>query len=53
MADKIAIVHQRGTTANVDPDALEIWLADKKEGWTVVKPAPAKPKADFVDHDDA
>ena len=38
MADKIEIVNSRGTPAHVDPDVLDIWLADKKEGWTVVKP---------------
>lgn len=51
MADKIHIKNKRGTSAHVDSDALDVWLADKKEGWTVVK--PAKKKADFVDHDDA
>ena len=52
MADKIHIKNKRGTSANVEADALDVWLADKKEGWTVVKPEKLK-KDDFVDHGDA
>lgn len=42
MTEKVEIVNKRGSSAFVDPDRLDLWLADKKEGWTVVEKAPAE-----------
>ncbi len=48
MVKKIHIKNNRGTSAHVDPDALDVWLADKKEGWAVVDPVK---KAKAQDND--